>query len=333
VIQEGFEITYNKNEISQLMQEQEDLLIVTQKDIWEAVSARFIDKPDNLYYIESLELDFLDQFVKEYSHFKKVVGLGGGRAADVAKYLQWKGRVTLYQIPTILSVDAFFTHEVAIRQNGVVKYIGNAVPEKVFIDTDLIQSAPIALNRSGIGDILSCHTGLYDWKIASDAGIEPLWDISLAEKTEKLLSEVLENSEEIREVSEKGIRLMATALNWIGHHCYVDGHPRFEEGSEHHVVYNLEYVTGKHFVHGQAVCLGVFIMSLLQNNEPEKMLNTIRNAGIDITPEALGITWEDLRKTLETLNEFVRKEGLPYTILYEKDVDVSLFETVKKALT
>ena len=63
------------------------------------------------------------------------------------------------------------------------------------------------------------------------------------------------------------------------------------------------------------------------------MLNTIRNAGIDITPEALGITWEDLRKTLETLNEFVRKEGLPYTILYEKDVDVSLFETVKKALT
>ena len=41
-------------------------------------------------------------------------------------------------------------------------------------------------------------------------------------------------------------------------------------------------------------------MSVLQHNGPERMLETIREAGIDITPESLGVTWEDIKKTLDT---------------------------------
>jgi glycerol dehydrogenase-like iron-containing ADH family enzyme len=215
----------------------------------------------------------------------------------------------------------------------VVKYVGDATPDKVFIDSELIRSAPVALNRSGLGDILSCHTGLFDWRLAANAGLEPKWNEALAMETRKRLALILDNAAEIRDVSDKGVTLLAETLNWVGHHCYIQGHPRFEEGSEHHVIYNLEYITGKHFIHGQAVCLGIYLMSILQHNEPERMLETIREAGIDITPESLGVTWEDIKKTLDTLTEFVRLEKLPYTILHEKEIPASLLEKVKKTLT
>jgi len=232
------------------------------------------------------------------------------------------------QIPSIISVDAFFTHEIAIRDQGVVKYTGDAVPEKVLIDTVILQRAPALLNRSGLGDILSCHTGLFDWKLAAEAGIDPAWDGSLAEETEKLLQRVYTGLDEIQRVSPAGIRLLTDSLNWIGHRCWVYKHPRFEEGSEHHFVYNLEYITGKHFVHGQAVCLGCCIMSLLQNNNSEKIFNAVHRAGIPIQAKDLNITWNDIEKTLLTLNSFVKREKLPYTILYEKNLDHNFVELV-----
>ena len=331
--QEGFQLSYDISQAANLLGDAAPYLVITQDDIWQQVAGRLPFTPENLYFIQSLEVEFLDDFVKKHSAYNAVVGLGGGRAADIAKYLHWKKEITLYQIPTILSEDAFFTHEVAVRDQGVVKYVGDATPDKVFVDSALIRSAPAALNRSGLGDILSCHTGLFDWKLAAKAGLKPEWNETLAQETQKRLALILDNAAEIRNVSDKGVALLAETLNWIGHHCYAQGHPRFEEGSEHHLVYNLEYITGKHFIHGQAVCLGIYLMSSLQNNHPERMLETIREAGIDITPEALGVTWADIKKTLDTLTEFVRRQKLPYTILHEKEIPASLLENAKKVIT
>ena len=71
-----------------------------------------------------------------------------------------------------------------------------------------------------------------------------------------------------------------------------------------------------------------------QNNDPERMLEkTIRKAGIDITPETLGVPWGKIKKTLDSLTMFVRQEKLPYTILHEKEIPASLLEKTKKALT
>ncbi len=113
--------------------------MITEVDIWKHMADRLPFTPKNLYFIQSLEVAFRDNFVEEHSAYNAVVGLGGGRVADIAKYLHWKKKITLYQIPTILSVDAFFTHEVAVRDQGVVKYVGDATPDMVFIDSELIR--------------------------------------------------------------------------------------------------------------------------------------------------------------------------------------------------
>ncbi len=332
VLDEGFTIKSGNGIAEDIFKILDNTVVVTQEDIWVKISSGFSPLPENIYFLDSLEIDELEKLAVKYSSYNSVVGIGGGRAADVAKFIHWKNGMALYQVPTIVSVDAFFTHEIAIRENGVVKYVGDAVPEAVYVDYSIIKGAPVLLNRSGLGDILSCHTGLFDWRLASGRGKKPEWNGDLAEKTRIVLKEVLSDPEQIRDVTDEGIQVLMNTLNWIGHQCHVQKHPRFEEGSEHHFVYNLEFQTGKHFVHGQAVCLGCYILSVFQDNNPEEILSVIKRAGIDINPESLGISWDDVKQTLLTLNDFVRKENLPYTILYEKDVTEDFFNAVKASL-
>ena len=64
-----------------------------------------------------------------------------------------------------------------------------------------------------------------------------------------------------------------TAHRWGGATFHDAGwNPRHIEGVEHFLFYNLERLTGRHFIHGQPVGLGIYVGSMLQENEPERML-------------------------------------------------------------
>ena len=71
-----------------------------------------------------------------------IVGLGGGQAIDNAKFLAWRAGLPLYQLPTIMSVDAPFTEEVGIRAAGRVRYVGSVRPVEVVVDPTLVRRRP-----------------------------------------------------------------------------------------------------------------------------------------------------------------------------------------------
>lgn len=331
-IEEGFNVTYGHDIITDLSRRLDNTLIVTMEDIWPLVKDTFGDTEKQIHYVKTLEISELQKLAAGLSGIDNIVGIGGGSVADVAKYFSWKNGIPLYQIPSIISVNACFTHQIAIRDKGRVRYVGDAVPEMVYVDYTLIQKAPPRLNRAGLGDILSCHTGLYDWRLADKAGKEPEWNEPLATRAKELLDIVRGNAGEIHAVSETGIRTIMEVHKWVGAMCHEHGHPRFEEGSEHHVAYNVEYVTGKHILHGELVCLGIFAMSCLQGNDAEGIIKTIREAGVVIDPEKLGLTWEEMRKVLLTLKEYVIAENLPYTVIHEKPIDEAFVEKLRKRL-
>ena len=64
-----------------------------------------------------------------------------------------------------------FGQRAGLRQDGLVRYLGWAVPEAVYVDFDVIQAAPASLNRAGVGDILCYHTAHWDWRAASESGV------------------------------------------------------------------------------------------------------------------------------------------------------------------
>ena len=95
--QKGFQLSYDLSQAANLLEDAAPYLVITQGDIWKHVAERLPFTPENLYVIQSLEVEFLDDFVKKHSAYNVVVGLGGGHVADIAKYLRWKKEITLLE--------------------------------------------------------------------------------------------------------------------------------------------------------------------------------------------------------------------------------------------
>ncbi len=239
-----------------------------------------------------------------------VVGVGGGTALDTAKYVSWRLDRPLVQIPTITSVDAGFTDAIGVRDRGRVRYVGTIVPEVVVLDLPLIRSAPAHLNRAGVGDIVSCHTGLFDWRLAADHGLGHPWHPGLAALGAALLDELDAAVEDVAAVSDDGVRFVADAYRRIGAACAWAGHSRFEEGSEHFWAYAFEHATGAHPVHGEIISFAVCALSHVQGNDPERAFGLVERAQVRANPFDLGIEAHVFRSCLLGLRDYARSEDL-----------------------
>ena len=311
-------------------------LVVTMADLWPRFADEFDDSLVGPLLVTTLERRDLDRIVADLPPFAAVIGLGGGQALDVAKYAAWARQKPLFQVPTVLSVNAAWAHRAAVRTNGVVRYVAWAIPEAVYVDFDVIRSAPVELNRSGVGDILCYHTAHWDWAMARDRGkLEPQWpyDERLVAEANVALQRVIDHADEIREVTDNGIWALTESLRWGGPAFHNAGwNPRHIEGAEHFVFYALEYLTHRPFTHGQIVALGVLLMSELQGNRPEWIKEVIDRIGVPYRPEQMGITWDQVADALRILPQHVERAGLWYTVASERPVTEAYIARVRSWL-
>jgi len=342
-----FPTIYGRNLVAELKHfVHRPYLIVTMEDLWPRFAAEFDDNLAGVHLVQTLKEQELQAALnKQFAQAPdcaSVIGLGGGQALDVAKYVAWTRRLPLFQLPTALTVDAGFGHRIALRVEGQVQYVGWAVPEAVYLDYDVIQGAPPLLNRSGVGDVLCFLTGDADWKLAQARGkAEPQWpyDPALAAEARAVLDPVLDALDEIRAVSDAGIRVLAEALRWGGAAYHNAGwNARHIEGVEHFFFYALEYRVLKPFIHGQPVCLGAYLGAAMHEQvgvvplSAEQMLDYIRRAGVDIRPEAMGVTWDDVTATLYDLSAYVRASGLPYGVAHEAEISEPFIATARSRI-
>ncbi len=287
---------------------------------WSSVAAR-VAPPARVIIVASMELAHLESLVAQEPDSDTVVGLGGGSAIDTAKFIAWKTGKRLIQIPSITSVDAGFTDAIGVRSDGRVRYIGRVLPEYVVLDIDLVRSAPKRMNRSGVGDILSCHTGLWDWRFAVDRGEGAPWDAAAASLGRQLLVELDERAEAINAVTPDAVRWLASAYRRIGSACSALGHSRFEEGSEHFFAYAYEHRTSAHPLHGELVAMCVVAMSTLQANDPGWARDIVVRSGVAANPADLDIDHDDFVGALLSLSKYVEAERLDCSIVDAAAID------------
>jgi glycerol-1-phosphate dehydrogenase [NAD(P)+] len=310
-------------------------LIVTMPDLWNMFKPEFEGADYQVYLADSIEQIDLDRDAAGLKDIRAIIGLGGGQALDVAKYFAWRRNLPLFQAPTALSVNAVYSHRSGVRENGKVIYRGYAVPECVFIDYDVLRAAPRHLNWSGIGDILCFHTGVLDWQYARDNGkIEAKWpyDEGLAKQSLSKVDAILRNIDGIRHMTDAGIDALVDGLKW-GTSFHGSGWcPRHIEGIDHFLFYTLEKQTGKKFLHGQPVGLGIIVGSMLHEKGTDQMMDAIAGIGLDVRPEAMGLNWAQAEEGLTSMRSYINSLPLWHSLAHDAAITPGFIADLKLRL-
>jgi len=291
-------------------------VVTTMPEPWAAVGPGLGRGPEKIFFIDSMERTELDKLVAQVPAVDCVVGAGGGRSVDAAKYLSWKLGLPLVTIPTIISVDAFVTPAIGIREQSRVRYVGDVSSSLLVVDFDIIRGAPRELNIAGIADILSCHTGCFDWELSCRDGVtdHPLDPLRIAQ-ARALVAQIANHTGDFREMNERAVKTLVDAYLEEVEICLPVNHYRAEEGSEHFLAYCIEAVTRRPYLHGALVGLGIDVMASLQDNDHDWVVGVMDEAGLPRTPRYLGLDRESLRQALERLPRYVREENLWYSVI------------------
>ena len=214
----GFPTVYGRNLVAELKNfVHRPYLVVTMEELWPQFEAAFDSHLAGVHFVKSMDVVALERALGTLPDCGCIIGLGGGQAVDTAKYFAWSRRLPLFQVPTSMSVNAVFGHRAGVREAGLVRYMGWAVPEAVYVDFDVIASAPPLITRSGVCEILCYHTAHADWKFADERGkCEAKWpyDEALVREARTVLDTVLDHLDDIRDLNETGIRTLMEANRW-----------------------------------------------------------------------------------------------------------------------
>ncbi|MEO7371904.1 MAG: iron-containing alcohol dehydrogenase, partial [Ilumatobacteraceae bacterium] len=148
----GFAVQYGSGLLPTLTDSLGSYAVVTQPEPWAIIEPTLANEPTDVVFAGDLSPAHLEHLVDQFDA-EAVVAVGGGSAMDTGKWLHWRRNVPLYSVPSLPSVNACFTRMTALRDRGGIRYEGDAVPERVLVDFDLMRTAPAELLRGGIGDV------------------------------------------------------------------------------------------------------------------------------------------------------------------------------------
>lgn len=203
-----------------------------------------------------------------------IVGFGGGRALDVAKYVAFLAGLPYLAVPTSLSNDGFCSPQSSLTQGGRRRSLRATMPAGVVVDTDVCLRAPEPLWWSGVGDLVAKVTAIADWKLAFHARGTPVNDFAA------LLSDATVFQFMARPVKDlEGVRLLATSLMLNGVAMEVCGSSRPASGSEHLLSHALDSLSARPRLHGLQVGVATYVVSRLQGQGTERIASVLDATG------------------------------------------------------
>jgi glycerol-1-phosphate dehydrogenase [NAD(P)+] len=188
-----------------------------------------------------------------------IIGFGGGKALDVAKYVAFLAQLPYLAVPTSLSNDGICSPQSSLTVEGRRRSLASEMPTGVIIDTAVCLGAPEILWHSGVGDLVAKFTAVTDWKLAFHAKGTRFDDFAALVSDASVYQFVGRPTRDI-----DGIRLLGTALILNGISMAVGGSSRPASGSEHLISHALDSLSQRPRLHGLQVGVATYLVSLLQ---------------------------------------------------------------------
>ncbi len=242
-----------------------------------------------------------------------VIGFGGGKVLDVAKYLGYKAGIQVISIPTSASNDGIASPFSSLKGGKHPYSLKVKPPRGVIVDLSVIMKAPKRYILSGLGDLLGKFTSTRDWKLA--------W-IEKGEYFGEYASKLAYESAKHAMISTKGIedlkyssvRNLMEALISAGVAGGIAGSSRPLSGSEHLISHALDIIAPEKGTHGEKVALSTVLVAYLYGMNWKKIKAKMQEVGLPVSFLQIGIKREEVLEAV-TLAPSLRPER--YTILHK----------------
>ena len=189
---------------------------------------------------------------------KAIVGMGGGKVIDAAKYIGYILHIPFISVPTSSSSDGFSSSSASLTIGGHRRSLPAKLAFGILVDTDVIKSAPVRFLYSGVGDMVAKISSTYDWQHEEDLGYDEVNDFAFMIAKKAVNSFVRTPFESISE--ELFLKELLDSLAMSGIANEIAGSSAPTSGSEHLISHALDQLLEKPQLHGIQVGIATYIM-------------------------------------------------------------------------
>jgi glycerol-1-phosphate dehydrogenase [NAD(P)+] len=242
-----------------------------------------------------------------------VIGIGGGKVIDAAKYCGFLRNLAFISIPTSASSDGFSSASASLLVEGHRKSVPARLAHGIVVDTQIIRSAPERFIYSGIGDMVSKITALYDWIFEEQHGCGKVNDFAVMVAQKAVNSFVRTPFESISD--ELFLKELLDSLAMSGIANEIAGSSAPTSGSEHLISHALDKMLENPQLHGIQVGVATYLMSVVQDHRYRRVDTIFTQTGFWDYVKTLGMRREDYRKAIDLAPSI---KPFRYTYLHEE---------------
>ncbi len=258
-------------------------------DVVNEISKDFQDA--EVYEVADATYDIATSLAK-YMHMngiKVIIGLGGGKVLDTAKYAAFISEAVYISLPSTLSNDSLASPFAVLEmENGGRMTLPCKIPTGILVDTKVIAAAPKSQMLSGIGDTIGKYTAVYDWQLAAKAEKKPVDDFAYS--IAWMCYDSVAHCDETNLDSPELVRILSRALVMGGLAMEIAGSSKPSSGSEHLFCHAIEeYYPQLRISHGTGVALGCVGAAIFQGRDEKKIIDVCKKFGLDLNPATYGI--------------------------------------------
>ncbi|MFI2606923.1 iron-containing alcohol dehydrogenase family protein [Kitasatospora sp. NPDC018619] len=223
-------------------------------------------------------------------HYDAIVGLGGGKIIDAAKYAAARVGLPLVAVATNLAHDGICSPVSTLDNDAGRGSYGVPSPIGIIVDLDVIRQAPERFVAAGIGDVVSNISACADWELSHAVTGEPVDGLAVA-MARSAGENLLRHPGGTRD--QDLLTALAEALVLSGIAMNIAGSTRPSSGACHEISHALDVLYPKRSAqHGEQVGLGAAFASFLRGERELSGLIVERLAshGLPVTAAQIGFT-------------------------------------------